>query len=456
MRNEKLQEMYCAHRPLIHFTSKKGWVNDPNGLIFYEGYYHLYFQYYPEGVQHGPMHWGHARTKDFLEWEELPIVLYPDEKGTIFSGSMVYDKENTSGLGTKENPPLVAVFTQHLEEGKKVIQYQSIAYSLDGGMTFIKYDENPVLDMGLRDFRDPKVFWYAPEKKWVMVTAAGQELRFFCSDNLRQWKESGIFRQEDMKPDVIWECPDLVKLSDEHGEKRWVLFISQNTQDYVESGVRYYTGYFDGSNFYAESGTKETLFVDFGRDNYAAATYAEVEGRVIQQSWMNCWAYAGILPEAGFRGSMTLPRELSLKKTAEGYRILQKPAKEALEGLRRFGQQVSLSSGNSAIEFIPGIYHFRLEKNMESIRFQHAGKWIEIKIDFCYGKIMLDRSHCGGKEYGPCFQEMNWMYFHDLKDRELYVVLDVTSLEIFAAGGEAVGTFQYFTERPLENIVIGG
>lgn len=455
MEKEKLETLYREHRPALHFSSRTGWINDPNGLIFYEGYYHLFYQYYPNGVTHGLMHWGHTRTRDFLEWEELPIALYPDEKGTIFSGSMVYDKANTGGFGSTEHSPLVAIFTQNLETEETRLQYQSLAYSMDGGRSFEKYEKNPVLDLGLKNFRDPKVFWYAPTEKWVMLVTAGQEIRFFTSDNLKQWNADGIFRVDNLKPDTIWECPDLAELSDEQGEKHWVLIVSQNTLDYMETGIRYFTGIFDGECFYAETGVKKALFVDFGRDNYAAATYAETEGRVIQQSWMNCWAYAQRLPEAGFRGSMTIPREIGLRKTPDGYRMVQRVVKEVRRKLlecTRFVPEKAVTK----IAHIPGIYHLMPKQEGVKIVLRNKESQITINVDFTYGKIIVDRSGCADVAYGPCFQEAAWKYFDIKSGRELYIVLDVTSMEIFAAGGEAVGTFQYFTEVPLEEIVTGG
>lgn len=454
MNKNKLEELYREYRPAIHFSCKRGWMNDPNGLIFHEGWYHLYYQHYPDGVIHGPMHWGHARTKDFLEWEELPVALSPDEKGMIFSGCMVYDKENTTGFGTMEDPPLVAVFTQHIETKETSTQYQSLAFSTDAGMTFQKYEGNPVLDLKLKDFRDPKVFWHPEERKWIMLTAVEQEIRFFTSGNLKQWAEGAVFRANGLKPDVIWECPDLVEMPDDQGGKQWVLFVSQNTLDYAETGIRYFVGTFDGCSFCAEEGAEEELLVDFGRDNYAAATYAEVKGRVIQQSWMNCWAYAMKLPGEGFRGSMTLPRELGLRKTIEGYRLIQRPVREALEELSLYIQMIEENS-EVFIDNIPGIYRIRPEKDIVKITFENNESSLEIDVDFVHGKIAVDRSSLADASYGSCFQEIGRTCFQSRDNREIYMILDVTSIEIFAADGEAVGTFQYFTRTPFQRIRTG-
>lgn len=454
MKKELLKKHYKEHRPVLHFTSKGGWINDPNGLIYYNGYYHLYYQYYPNGVIHGPMHWGHARTNDFLNWEELPIALYPDENGTIFSGCMVYDKDNTSGFGKDGKAPMVAIFTHNLEKDGTKVQFQSLAYSLDEGMSFIKYEANPVLDLKLEDFRDPKVFWNSKKKHWVMLVSSGKEIMLFYSDNLKNWNSLSDFSITNMKPDEIWECPDLLELTADNGEKKWVLFVSQNTLDYGKTGVRYFIGNFDGNKFDAESGIEEELYLDFGRDNYAAATYVGTADRVIQQAWMNCWAYAVKLPETGFRGSMTLPKEISIRKTKAGYRIIQTPVHEWKTSCKQY--ELTEVNDGLKIEGMPGIYKITLPSDEGQIIFQNSDSYISIYMDYIHGKITVDRSRCADVSFGPYFHETGFAYFHGKKDRSIYVVLDVTSLEIFAAEGEAVGTFQYFSEKPFEQIRITG
>ena len=457
MDKERLKELYRRHRPVFHFTSKTGWINDPNGLILYGGYYHLFYQHYPYGVTHGDMHWGHARTKDFMEWEELPVALCPDGLGTIFSGCMVYDEKNTSGFGTDDNPPLVAVFTHHLEQGGACIQYQSLAYSLYGGMNFKKYEGNPVLNLQLKDFRDPKVFWYQPTEKWVMLVSAGKEILFFTSGNLRDWMPGKVFPGQGLRPDEIWECPDLVELKEGRGDgnkRKWVLFVSQNTLDYVKTGIRYFVGVFTGEGFMEQDSAGEELYVDFGRDNYAAATYAGTGGRVIQQGWMNCWSYAEKLPEAGFRGSMTFPRELSLRKTSEGYRVIQKPAQEAEEKWKLW-QQIVPDNAMVTAEKIPGVFRYTPEGETGKIIFCSRNGRFQITVDFVYGKITVSRSGCGEGFEDSHFQETRWMYFCREAARELYIVVDVTSVEVFAADGEAVGTFQYFVGEPFDRIITG-
>jgi len=244
------------HRPTFHFTPPSKWMNDPNGMFFYEGEYHLFYQYYPEGTTWGPMHWGHAVTKDLVTWEHLPIALYPDSLGYIFSGSAVVDHQNTSGFGIDGEPPIVALYTYHDMEKEQAgaIDYQSqaLAYSNDRGRTWVKYEGNPVLpNLGIRDFRDPKVIWDADSKQWVMVLAAWDEVQLFGSPNLKEWNALSSFGKTYGSHAGVWECPDLFPMIvEETGEKKWVLLLSINPgSPNGGSGTQYYVGDFDGTQF---------------------------------------------------------------------------------------------------------------------------------------------------------------------------------------------------------------
>jgi len=222
-----------ALRPQFHFTPQSGWMNDPNGMVYYEGEYHLFYQYYPDSTVWGPMHWGHAVSKDMIRWERLPIALYPDSLGYIFSGSAVIDWRNTSGLGTEQTPAMVALFTYHdpvgEQEGRIDFQTQGIAYSVDKGRTWTKYDRNPVLpNPGIRDFRDPKVSWNEESHQWVMTLAVKDHIEFYGSPDLKQWNKLSEFGKSIGAHGGVWECPDLFPLKDEQGNTRWVLFVSIN------------------------------------------------------------------------------------------------------------------------------------------------------------------------------------------------------------------------------------
>ncbi len=451
---KKLLQHYREYRPYWHFTSPSGWINDPNGLIFADGYYHLYYQYYPGGVTHGPMHWGHARSADLLEWEVLPVALYPDEQGEIFSGSMVCDRENTAGFGRHGDAPLVAVFTHHRERNGKVRQAQSLAYSLDGGLSFEKFPGNPVLDLGLRDFRDPRVFWYEPQRQWIMLAVAGKEVRFFASPDLKSWKYLSVFRAGGLSEEEIWECPDLFPLESEEGEKRWVLLVSANTLDYHHTGILYYVGNFDGIRFEAEE-KESNLRLDFGRDNYAAVTYGGIKERTVIQGWMSCWAYAEKVPERGFRGAMTIPRELGLKKTQAGWRMVQRPIRELYgAGVK----DVSLAAeGVTALTGEPVLLRLKWKGESCCLRFgsENGPGEILLCIEAEKRRISMERRGCPQEGLGEDYRAVCEMGFlENGREQLLEILLDVTSIEVFFAGGETVGTMQYFSGVPLNRLEV--
>ena len=244
------------HRPQFHFTPEANWMNDPNGMVYYEEEYHLFYQYYPKGNTWGPMHWGHAVSTDLVHWEHLPIALYPDKHGLIFSGSAVVDWKNTSGFGKDNKPPLVAIFTYHDLEKERAgleddFQTQGIAYSNDKGRTWTKYEGNPVIaNPGVRDFRDPKVIWHEDSKQWVMVVTALDHLMIYGSENLRDWSLLSTFGKEIGSHDGVWECPDLFPLKDENGKEHWVILQNMNPGNpNGGSGLQYFIGHFDGKEF---------------------------------------------------------------------------------------------------------------------------------------------------------------------------------------------------------------
>jgi fructan beta-fructosidase len=257
------QEQY---RPQIHFSPLKHWMNDPNGMVYYQGEYHLFYQYHPESTVWGPMHWGHAVSKDLVNWEELPIALFPDEFGTIFSGSAVIDWKNTSGFGSLDNPPMVAIFTYHDAVAEKTgaidFQTQGLAYSLDKGRTWKKYANNPVmLNPGIRDYRDPKVSWNSKANKWIMVLAEGQQIGFYSSDNLVSWKFESYFGEGWGNHSGVWECPDLISLQvDDSGNRKDVLIVSIGSGGpNGGSATQYFVGDFDGNKFVLDPTFQQAL-----------------------------------------------------------------------------------------------------------------------------------------------------------------------------------------------------
>ena len=319
------QEKY---RPLYHFSPQYGWTNDPNGMVYHNGEYHLFFQYNPYGCKWGNMHWGHAVSKDLVQWEELPYALAPDKLGAIYSGCVVIDKDNTAGFG---KDAMVAIFTSAGEQ-----QVQSLAYSLDNGRSFTKYEGNPVLSHPtIVDFRDPKVFWYAPTQQWIMSLATSQSITFYSSKNLKEWTQLSEFGEGIGNHDGVWECPDLFPLTYE-GQTKWVLFVSINPgSPNGGSATQYFIGNFDGETFSPDP-LPYPLWIDYGRDNYAGVTWNNVpaeDGRRLFIGWMSNWDYSNEVPTTNFRNAMTLARTLSLAHNGEHLVVASKPVKE-IERLR--------------------------------------------------------------------------------------------------------------------------
>lgn len=326
-----------AHRPQFHFSPAKNWLNDPNGLIWFEGEYHLFYQYNPFGSQWGHMSWGHAVSTDLLHWQELPLAIAEDERVSIFSGSVVVDTHNSSGFGRDRQPPLVAIYTGCLRRPEGG-QAQELAYSHDRGLSWTKYAGNPVLDLGLRDFRDPKVFWHAPTARWVMVVVLPDDrlARFYASADLKAWQWLSDFSAP-FDGEGIWECPDLIPLQTADGENTWLFKVDVlGGHPSGDTGARIFFGHFDGTRFTPDAQTPPT-WADWGADFYAALSWAGLPGaprRQVWLAWMSCHRYAKHLPTQPWRGAMSLPRELSVRRSAKGLQLLQQPL-DALHTLRR-------------------------------------------------------------------------------------------------------------------------
>ena len=319
-------------RPQIHFSPRRNWMNDPNGLIFRNGVYHLFYQYNPTGDQWGNISWGHAISRDLLHWEECPVAI-PASEQMIFSGCCVLDPKNTSGL-TKNKDDLIACYTSFAytenEQGElqNCGQSQSMALSYDDGQTFVPYEQNPVLDIHSTEFRDPKVFWHEPTGQWIMLVALASEyqIAFYCSPNLIDWSPSGTFGPLG-NTTAVWECPDLFQLpiSDE-GSRKWVLTLSAGSPHEGHLGMQYFIGEFDGRTFIPDP-LPYPLYLDHGKDFYAGITFSHYpyDDHVLMMGWMNSHVYVKDIPTSPWRGSMSFPRELRLKRTAGGVRIIQMP-----------------------------------------------------------------------------------------------------------------------------------
>ncbi len=298
-------------RPTFHFTPAEHWINDPNGLLFYKGRYHLFFQHNPSGNLWGNMSWGHSSSTNLVEWQHHPVAISCTDTEGIFSGSAVVDYNNTSGFGSLDNPPLIAIYTVHQNDGSH--QAQHIAYSLDEGATWTKYANNPVLDEGMKDFRDPKVSWDTTTNSWLMTVAKPQEFKiaFYQSSDLKSWTHLSDFGPTGATGGC-WECPDLFSLTSPNGEKRWVLIVSLNPGGITGgSGTQYFIGDWDGETF--STNQKTIKWIDYGRDNYAGVTFSNVaDDRRIFLGWMSNWDYASKYPSPIWRGQMTSPRELTI------------------------------------------------------------------------------------------------------------------------------------------------
>ncbi|MTI40324.1 glycoside hydrolase family 32 protein [Fulvivirga lutimaris] len=450
------------HRLQFHFSPEAHWMNDPNGMVYYEGEYHLFYQYYPDSTVWGPMHWGHAVSTDMVSWEHLPVALYPDDLGYIFSGSVVVDKNNTSGLGTAENPPLIAIYTYHhpemAEQGKIDYQYQGIAYSTDKGRTWAKYENNPVLpNPGIKDFRDPKVFWYEEGQKWVMSLAVLDHITFYSSPDLKSWTKESDFGFELGGHGGVWECPDLIKMGD-----KWVLLVSINPGGpNGGSATQYFVGDFDGKSFTPQD--EETRWIDMGRDNYAGVTWSNVpeeDGRVLFLGWMSNWNYAQVVPTEKWRSAMTVARTFELK-TMEGKHILASYPVKELEQLR--GESMTVNASGTTVDLMKGGYQLA-DMNLTVISEGEALGQFELllfnndadTLRFGYSEesqsFYINRDAAGNNEFSEEFNGDQLAPF-DLNSKEmsLRVLMDVGSVEIFVNGGELVMTSLYFPSSPFTN-----
>ena len=346
-----------ALRPRFHFTPARNFMNDPNGLVFYKGEYHLFYQHNPFGQVWGHMSWGHAVSRDMLQWEHLPVALREEDGVMIFSGSAVVDWNNTSGFcvpAGEDRSCLVAIYTGH-SPGK---QTQNLAFSNDRGRTWTKYASNPVIDLGLSDFRDPKVFWHAPTSRWVMVTvlATQHKVRFFASPDLKRWQMLSDFGPAGATGGV-WECPDLFALpvDGKPDEIRWVLDVDINPGGVAGgSGGQYFVGAFDGTTFVNDNPPATTLWADYGKDFYATISFSDIpptDGRRIWMAWISNWQYANEEPTVIWRGAQSVPRELALRRLPDGIRLVQRPVAELL-ALRTSSRRPSQSSAPTSL---PGV-----------------------------------------------------------------------------------------------------
>ena len=486
------------YRPSYHFTPLYGWMNDPNGMVYKDGEYHLYFQYNPYGSKWGNMHWGHAVSKDLVHWEHLDPAIARDPVGHIFSGSSVVDKKNTAGFGKNA---IIAIYTNNSVNHDEV---QCIAYSNDNGRTFTKYEGNPVLTPfdGLKDFRDPKVFWYEKGKCWYMIVSADKETRFYKSKNLKKWTYVSAFGKGLGQQPCQYECPDFFQLPVNGDKKKmkWVMTMNINPGCWFGgSATEYFVGDFDGKKFTCPD-ANEVKWLDWGKDHYATVTFSNTGDRVLGITWMSNWQYANLTPFKQNRGANGLPRELKLYENNGKYYVSENVAPEVY-ALRKETKDLADASVADAQD-LKGVAAnmngaFEIEADVTPDANGIAGIEISnnkrertmIYFDMKQGKVVMDRTESGltdfGKQAVPHDIELAWdkqraaegkepariansiNYKNDFalatwaplslcedgkKTYHVDIFVDKSSVELFVDGGRIAMTNLVFPVAPYENV----
>lgn len=449
-------------RPVYHHTPAYGWMNDPNGMFYKDGVYHLYFQHNPYGSTWGNMTWGHSTTTDLVNWNYEGLAIKPDAWGAVFSGSAVVDYDNTAGFGKNA---VVAFYTSAKSSPWGDTQSQSMAYSLDNGKTFVKYAYNPVVTSSKRDFRDPKVFWYAPDKHWVMILAGGQEMDIYSSKNLKDWKYESSFGAKQGAHGGVWECPDLVELPVEGAkEKKWVLICNINPGGpFGGNAAQYFVGTFNGKKFVNESPT-QTKWMDWGKDHYATVTFSNAPGgRCIALGWMSNWQYQTVLPTLQYRGSNTIARDLTLYRQ-DGELLLRCTPSPEIEKARM--QKVSVPSFKvsdsydlaSLLEGNDGAYEIDMTiKNSGASKIMFTlsndkGEKVNMYYDIMRKQFVMDRSESGKVDFSVDFPAVTVAPVYDTDNIRLRLFVDRTSIEAFGEGGKFVMTNQVFPTEPYNKM----
>lgn len=453
------------HRPQFHFSQPAHWMNDPNGMVYYAGEYHLFYQYYPDATVWGPMHWGHAVSKDLIHWQHLPVALYPDSIGYIFSGSVVIDRHNSSGFQKGKEAPMVAIFTYHNMAGEKSkridFQTQGIAYSNDKGRTWTKYPNNPVIkNPGMRDFRDPKVSWHEASKQWVLTMAAGNQIMFYRSRNLINWELSGTFGKDEGNHGGVWECPDLFEMKTTDGKgSKWILLVSiGNGAPNGGSGTQYFVGNFDGKTFVNDNPKTAVHWIDYGTDNYAGVTWHNAPGQKrLFLGWMSNWQYAQTVPTKTWRSAMTLPRTLTLQQSANGYRIITSPVAEIL-GLRK-NTAPAVMDAKKEYAFSLGELDLVFNHNPLTTAdfgielFNTQDETLRIGYDAAKKQFYINRTGLAEKSFSKEFSAIHTAPRADSGSViKMHLYIDKSSVELFADDGSVVMTDIFFPGEPFTKL----
>ena len=471
-------------RPLYHHSPLYGWMNDANGLVYKDGEYHLYFQYNPYGSVWGNMHWGYSVSRDLVHWEHLPAALARDTMGHIFSGSSVVDKENVAGYGAGS---ILAFYTSASDKNGQI---QCLAFSKDNGRTFTKYEKNPILCPadGLRDFRDPKVFRYEPEDKWVMIVSADKEMRFYDSKNLKDWNYMSSFGEGYGVQPCQFECPDMVELpiDGDINRKKWALIVNVNPGCYFGgSATQYFTGNFDGTKFICDNQPNVTKWLDWGKDHYATVCFSNTSDRTVVIPWMSNWQYCNIVPTKQFRSANALPRELSLY-TQDGEIYLSAAPVLEIKTLRKEKKEIpAFTVANdyhidSLLADNDGAYELALEitageaEIMGFSLFNDKGEKVDIYFNLPEKRLVMDRTKSGIVDFGKNsvpheieahdrrkttsinyiddFALATWAPIKKENKYTLDVFVDKCSVEIFLNGGKVAVTNLIFPSEPYNRM----
>lgn len=471
-------------RPVYHHTPLYGWMNDANGLVYKDGEYHLYFQYNPYGSKWGNMHWEHSVSKDLVHWEHLAPAIARDTLGHIFSGSSIVDQENVAGYGAGN---ILAFYTSASDKNGQI---QCLAFSKDNGRTFTKYEKNPILCPadGLRDFRDPKVFRYEPEDKWVMIVSADKEMRFYDSKNLKDWNYMSSFGEGYGVQPCQFECPDMVELpvDGDLNRKKWALIVNVNPGCYFGgSATQYFTGNFDGTKFSCDSQPNVTKWLDWGKDHYATVCFSNTGERTIAVPWMSNWQYCNIVPTKQFRSANALPRELSLY-TQDGEIYLSAVPVPEIKTLRKEKKEIpAFTVANdyhidSLLADNDGAYELALEITVGEAEimgfnlFNDKGEKVDIYFNLPEKRLVMDRTKSGIVDFGKKsvsheievhdrrkttsinyiddFALATWAPIKKENKYTLDVFVDKCSVEIFLNGGKVAMTNLIFPSEPYNRM----
>ena len=471
-------------RPVYHHTPLYGWMNDANGLVYKDGEYHLYFQYNPYGSKWGNMHWGHSVSKDLVHWEHLAPAIARDTLGHIFSGSSIVDQENVAGYGAGN---ILAFYTSASDKNGQI---QCLAFSKDNGRTCTKYENNPILCPadGLRDFRDPKVFRYEPEDKWVMIVSADKEMRFYDSKNLKDWNYMSSFGEGYGVQPCQFECPDMVELpvDGDLNRKKWALIVNVNPGCYFGgSATQYFTGNFDGTKFSCDSQPNVTKWLDWGKDHYATVCFSNTGERTIAVPWMSNWQYCNIVPTKQFRSANALPRELSLY-TQDGEIYLSAVPVPEIKTLRKEKKEIpAFTVANdyhidSLLADNDGAYELALEITVGEAEimgfnlFNDKGEKVDIYFNLPEKRLVMDRTKSGIVDFGKKsvsheievhdrrkttsinyiddFALATWAPIKKENKYTLDVFVDKCSVEIFLNGGKVAMTNLIFPSEPYNRM----